>query len=651
MVAVQAARAAADPSAVEAAFARLGHGPGLYFGVDAGVPGLHPLQATLMAEPDVALHVFEDGLQVQTLTGWGEALLRLPEFTAWSAGGLRGRAREPLDLLRGWLACFPPSAELLLLGALRFAAHRLAAPPSSSPEVEPLGIFYFARRYLHRDAQGRWEEVTITLQPDPEKTVLASAPMDSGARTSAAPAAVLDEPAEPRDDLPPGGYAAMVQRARAHLRSSPLVSLTLSQSYRRRVQMPATEAFARLRAANPAPASFFLNDGAGGCLFGASPDLQLVVRDGEVITLPVCGTVARAAGAVGEAESVRELLEEAVDAAALAVCTDALRNDLAPLCEPGSLELRARRLPMSLATVVHTVDHLAGRLRSGADAWDAVAATAAPVMLTGTPRALALQAIEQFEASPRNWYGGMAVQVAGNGDALVGTLLRAALVRDGIVEVRTGGDLLADSDPQREEAESRLKTRSLWRAFGLEASPSADAGALRRADADMPRQVRLVAGGDAFAAGLADCLAAMGCVISDDAPVTVLAGEGAAHARLAGPCVALGEAAARLLAESGFEVTEGTPENGRLLRCNTTADAPSGAGGAFIASRYLRSRVLATALPPGWTAWVRDSQGEPQLLCNAALGLACFLFRPDSMLSQPAARELLVEALSIGAPR
>src|SRR5205814_4780233 len=134
----------------------------------------------------------------------------------------------------------------------------------------------------------------------------------------------------------------------------------------------------RLREVNPAPATFFVNDGTGGRLFGASPDLQLVVGASRVQALPVCGTVARRAGPVGEAESFRELVNEDVDAASLAVCTDALRNDLAPLCVPGSLRLTERRQQMSLATVVHTVDRLDGQLREGADAWDAIAATAAP---------------------------------------------------------------------------------------------------------------------------------------------------------------------------------------------------------------------------------------------------------------------------------
>ena len=109
----------------------------------------------------------------------------------------------------------------------------------------------------------------------------------------------------------------------------------------------------------------------------------------------------------------------------------------------------------------------AGALREGADAWDAIAATAAPVMVTGTPRAAALAAIAAHEAGPRGWYGGLVVEVRGDGAARVGTILRAATVRDGVAEVRTGGDLVAGSDPAREELESRVKAVSLWRALGL----------------------------------------------------------------------------------------------------------------------------------------------------------------------------------------
>ncbi|KQT13129.1 hypothetical protein ASG30_20855 [Ramlibacter sp. Leaf400] len=633
-------RGACSPEEAERALAALDACEGLYFGVDAGIAGLHPLQATLVARPALRIGVFEDGVEVRALTGFGAALFGSQALQGWRSGLRRGAGVSPVAQLRGLLRCFQPSPDVLLLGALRFEAHRLArktealdprlrggdgihaggdGPPSRHPRGggnPELGVFYFPERLLRRDADGRWSFVQLSL-PGVEA---ASEPVDATPTSPGVPA--------PGDDFAPGGYAEMVGRALTVLRERPLVSLTLSQSYRRRVAMPPSKAFARLRAANPAPASFFLNDGSGLRLLGASPDLQLVVRGGEVQSLPVCGTVARRPGAQGEAESLRELFNEEVDAAALAVCSDALRNDLAPLCEPGSLRLLDRRRPMSLATVVHAVDRLGGKLRQGCDAWDAIVATAAPVMLTGAPRAEALRAIADLEASPRGWYGGLVVQVSADGDALVGTLLRAAAVHGDVAEVRTGGDLLADSSPGREEAESRLKTRSLWRAFGLEDAP----GTTRVASGPLaPLAVRLLAQGDPFEAALADTLASLGIDTEGDVDaVHLLAGTAPTPE---GPAlVAIGDAAYRLLAQAGAQIRPVAGEHGRALRCTRTDT-----GETFGAGRYATLELVQP--PPDWQVLATDADGRPVVLTRDRL--ACLLYRPDSLLCDEAARQLL----------
>lgn len=626
-----ATRRPAGADEADAALASLGGHPGIYFGIEGGIPGLHPLQATLLHRPALALRLFGDGLEVQPLDGVGGALLRQPALAAWAAGPLRGSGCEPLALVRRFMACFEPSRDVLLAGALPFSAHRLAGGAAAG---EALGLLFFAGAFLRRDADGAWESVRLEV---PGADGLAATGTDA-VPVSAAPGA------EPQDDLPPGGYAAMVERAVVMLHERPLVSLTLSQAWRRRVDMPPLQAFRRLREANPAPATFFVNDGRGECLLGASPDLQLVIEGRDVQSLPVCGTVARGAGAVGEADSLHELINEEVDAASLAVCTDALRNDLAPLCEAGTLRLLDRRRVMSLATVVHAVDRLAGTLRPECDAWDAIVATAAPVMVTGTPRAQALAAIAELETSPRGWYGGMVVQVDGTGDALAGTILRAAAVQGGVAQVRTGGDLLAGSSPAREEKEARLKTRSLWRAFGLEAA--APPGAASAGPHALPAAVRLVAGGDAFAAALADCLAGLGLALRDEAGLTVLAGT----QRMAAPrqVLAIGDAGALLLQGEGWPVHAIEPQHGRLVRCTRTAAAPGGAG-TFIAARSLRWQLAARKVAPGWTVWATDEERVPQVLVHGERRLACFLFRPDSLLSQPAAVDLLRAALALSA--
>ncbi|MGD9946382.1 MAG: chorismate-binding protein, partial [Burkholderiaceae bacterium] len=289
-----------------------------------------------------------------------------------------------------------------------------------------LGVLYLGETLYRRGSDGQWWRLQLSFPdlalPGPEAAA-GGRPQDEDARAADTPArsagtgsaARPPEPFAPPewdDDFVPGGYARVVARAVQRLADATLVSLTLSQSFRRRVRMPPAQAFARLRAVNPAPVSFFVNTGDGECLFGASPDLQLRIAGRLVEAMPVCGTVARGAGAVGEAESFKALVNEEVDEASLAVCSDALRNDLAPCCEAGSLSLVDRRRQMSLSTVVHAVDRLRGRLRDGVSPWRAIFATAAPAMVTGTPRAAALRAIAELEAGPRRWYGGLMVQVA-----------------------------------------------------------------------------------------------------------------------------------------------------------------------------------------------------------------------------------------------
>lgn len=653
-------RFAATPVDIERALARLDSAPGVYFGCDAGVPGLHPLQATLLAEPAVALHLFEDGAELKPLNTWGRVLVGQPALAACVALAGRGKGHAAVAVARTFLAAFGQAPEVQWVGALGFAAHRLATVggPQEGDSVgdDSLGTLFFGPAYWQRDAAGAWARVTLDIEG-------VGPPQDGEGSPSAADAARIDAAVaataiEPQDDFPVGGYADVVARAVQVLRAQPLVSLTLSQSFRRRVACTPSEGFARLRQVNPAPASFFVNTGDAQCLFGASPDLQLVVHaTGDVEALPVCGTVARQSGAVGEAESLRELINEEVDAASLAVCSDALGNDLAPLCVPGSLQLVDRRRPMALSTVVHTVDRLRGHLRVGVDAWDAIVATAAPVMLTGTPRALALTAIAQLEGSPRGWYGGMMVRVAADGSALVGTILRAACIRHDVAEVRTGGDLMADSDPPREERESRLKAISLWRALGLE-PPAMSAHVAAAAHEPMPvAAMALCDGGDPWAATTAHVLRGLGLGLQPHAPLRVLIGAREdvcreAMAKATG-LVALGDAALRVLACAGVAVHACQPEHGRLVRCTPTKDAPWPDGRPFLSARYatlaLAPDAEAALLRAGWQVWARDEVGAPVAFAQAPTRTVCLMFRPDSLMSDEAARAVLRTALLFAA--
>ena len=625
---------------VDIQFASLEQHAGIYFGVDAGIEGLHPLQATLLSQPALAFNLYGDGIVVKCLTQWGSDLVATKEITLWQTKSARGAGQTIQESLRLFLACFTTSPDFMLIGALPFDAHCLNAPTDF---IDPLGIVFLGPHLLRREGTGKWRKIELNVPELPslvQKNDLAIQPERSTAISLIQDAMASD----PQDDSAPGGYAVMVSRALARLKETALVSLTLSQTYRRRVSMKSTEAFARLRKTNPAPACFFLNNGEGLHLLGASPDLQLIIQDRQVVSLPVCGTVAKRSSPVGESLSLQDLINEEVDAASLAVCSDALRNDLAPLCLPGTLHLTHRRKPMMLATVVHAVDRIQGQLLESCDAWDAIFATAAPVMVTGTPRVQALAAISEFEISSRGWYGGLVVQVSSNGDALAGTLLRAAAVEKGIAQVRTGGDLMADSSPEREEQESRLKTLSLWRAFGLE--PLAQVQLVRKSVSHTPQSICLVDCQDPFGAAVLDFVLGLGIRLDPASRTQLRVGSFQGANWPTQNCIAMGDAAYLLLKNSGFDVQEISPLNGRLSVNRSRYGSPENLPLEFVTVKYTQFQILNTLQPPGWTVWTEDENGIASTWINAEKKLACLLFRADSMMSDKGAQNVFQEALT-----
>ena len=289
-------------------------------------------------------------------------------------------------------------------------------------------------------------------------------------------------------------------------------------------------------------------------------------------------------------------------------------------------------------------------------------------MVTGTPRAAALAAIAGHEAGPRGWYGGLVVEVRGDGAARVGTILRAATVRDGVAEVRTGGDLVAGSDPAREELESRVKAVSLWRALGLAVDADLEAriaGSSTAASADgsgLPAAVTLQADGDPFSAAIAECLRGLGLALDPAAaPIVFAGGDDAAARALAVDdrgLVAIGDAAARLLRAAGRAVVATLPQYGRLVDCQPVAGTPSAAMRPFTA---LRHATLALADGSGreadggaadaWSVWLRDAAGADVVLARTAPRAVCFLMRPESLLSDPLALRLLRAAIAFAAER
>jgi anthranilate synthase len=282
----------------------------------------------------------------------------------------------------------------------------------------------------------------------------------------------------PRGDHLPGEYAKVVEKAKEKFKRGDLFEVVPGQTFYERCTTAPSAISRKLKAINPSPYSFFINLGHNEFLIGASPEMFVRVTGRRIETCPISGTIKRGRDAIEDSEQILKLLNSKKDESELTMCSDVDRNDKSRVCEPGSVRVIGRRQIEMYSRLIHTVDHIEGRLREGMDAFDGFLSHAWAVTVTGAPKLWAMRYIEENEKSPRAWYGGAIGMAHFNGDMNTGLTLRTVRLANGIAEVRAGATLLFDSDPVEEEHETELKASAMLAAV-REAGRSNEAGPAR----------------------------------------------------------------------------------------------------------------------------------------------------------------------------
>jgi anthranilate synthase len=308
----------------------------------------------------------------------------------------------------------------------------------------------------------------------------------------------------PRGDHAPGEYAKLVVEAKKSFVRGDLFEVVPGQVFYEPCKDSPSEIFKRLKKINPAPFGFIMNLGDREYLVGASPEMFVRVTGRRVETCPISGTIKRGADAIEDSEQILKLLQSKKDESELTMCSDVDRNDKSRVCDPGSVRVIGRRQIEMYSRLIHTVDHIEGRLRAGMDAFDAFLSHAWAVTVTGAPKLWAMRFIEKHEKSTRFWYGGAVGAIGFDGNMNTGLTLRTIRIKDGVAEVRAGATLLYDSDPDEEEAETELKASAMRAAIRGDVSSNASGGDGYRVPKGQGRRILLVDHEDSFVHTLAN---------------------------------------------------------------------------------------------------------------------------------------------------
>jgi len=270
-------------------------------------------------------------------------------------------------------------------------------------------------------------------------------------------------------------YLAAARKARDYVHAGDVFQVNLSQAFDVRLDPAATPwpVFRRLCAHSPAPHAAYLCLDADRIVLTNSPERFLRVDGGRIEARPIKGTRRRAADPVEDRQLAAELSASAKDRAENLMIVDLMRNDLSRVCRPGSVRVPVLCDIESYANVHHLVSVVEGELAADHDVLDLLAASFPPGSITGAPKVRAMEIISELEGEPRGAYCGALGWIdCDRGDMDLNVMIRtAALRRDEegggwCASLRSGGGIVADSDPVSEYEETLTKVSALRRALG-----------------------------------------------------------------------------------------------------------------------------------------------------------------------------------------
>ena len=265
---------------------------------------------------------------------------------------------------------------------------------------------------------------------------------------------------EPTPVLPAGRYAEMVLKAKDYIAAGDIFQVVLAQRFTLPFPLPAIDLYRALRRINPSPFLYHL-DMPGFALIGSSPEILVRLRDGEVTIRPIAGTRPRGKTALEDAENRDSLLADPKERSEHLMLLDLGRNDVGRVTTGGSVTVTDSYMVEFYSHVMHIVSNVVGKLAKGKDALDALFAGFPAGTVSGAPKVRACEIIAELEHETRGAYAGGVGYFSPDGNMDSCIVLRTGIVKDGILHVQAGAGIVADSEPDYEEAECVAKAGAL----------------------------------------------------------------------------------------------------------------------------------------------------------------------------------------------
>lgn len=335
-------------------------------------------------------------------------------------------------------AVHQPGSGLVAFGAFAFADSSTAESVLIVPELvvgRRDGVSWVTRISAD-DAGARDLELTL-----PERSAI-------GAR----PRATLAAASLTREE-----YVALVRDAVERIRSGEVEKVVMARDARASIPADADRRalLQELSQAYPDTLTFAI-DG----LVGASPETLVSVHAREAHARVLAGSRARGVGSTDDAAAATALATSTKDLDEHAFAVQSVLRALRPHAR--AVEASDTPFTLKLANLWHLATDVEVELSEDASGLDLVAALHPTAAVAGSPTDAALRLIAALEPFDRGRYAGPVGWIDQDGDGEWVIALRCARIDDdGTLTAYAGAGIVADSDPESELAETRMKFRPI----------------------------------------------------------------------------------------------------------------------------------------------------------------------------------------------
>ncbi|MEP0131296.1 MAG: anthranilate synthase component I family protein [Eudoraea sp.] len=259
-------------------------------------------------------------------------------------------------------------------------------------------------------------------------------------------------------------YKEHVSLAKKHCKRGDVFQLVLSRRFSQGFKGDEFNVYRALRSINPSPYLFYFDYGDFK-IFGSSPEAQLIVKDGKAEIHPIAGTFKRTGNDEEDALLAKKLTEDVKENSEHVMLVDLARNDLSR--HGNMVNVENYKEVQFFSHVIHLVSKVTGQKKQETPTMKVVADTFPAGTLSGAPKHMAMQLIEKYETTNRDYYGGAIGFMDFDGDFNHAIMIRTFLSKNHQLHYQAGAGLVAASEPEKELQETYNKLGALNKALEI----------------------------------------------------------------------------------------------------------------------------------------------------------------------------------------